>query len=441
MRSTPLLERLGLHRRELRAWALYDWANSAFVTTIMAAIFPIYYDQVAAAELTPDVALYRFAMATFVALFFVALLSPLLGALSDLTGRRKALLLGFQCVSVTATALMWFIERGDWLLALGLFVVGNVGVAGAFTFYDALLRHVARVDELDRVSAAGYALGYLGGGLLLAVNMAWIVRPAWFGFPNADVAARASFVSVALWWTVFSIPLYRRVSEPAPLRARREVTGTLIWGAAFGRLGETFHELRRFRAAFVMLLAFFFYNDGINTIIRMASIYGAQVGIAHAHLMGALLMVQFVGIPFAFLFGHLAGKIGVKRAIFLALAVYLAVTVLGYRMTTAVEFYVLALLVATVQGGSQALSRSLFASLVPRQKVAELFGFFAVCEKFAGILGPLVFAQSVQATGSGRTAILAVASFFVVGGVLLSRVDVARGRQVAREAEALAGAE
>jgi UMF1 family MFS transporter len=273
----------------------------------------------------------------------------------------------------------------------------------------------------------------------LVLNLAWIMRPTWFGFDDADVAARASFVSVALWWTVFSIPLYRRVSEPVPSRMPVGPGGAAVWQAAFGRLGETFRELRRFRAAFLMLLAFFFYNDGINTIIRMASLYGTQIGIAQAHLMGALVLVQFVGIPFSFLFGSLAGRVGTKRAIFFSLVVYVIVAFVGFRMTTAAEFYLLAVLVATVLGGSQALSRSLFASLIPRRKAAEFFGFFAVSEKFAGVLGPLVFAQSVQATGSGRLAILGVAGFFVIGGALLSCVDVAGGRAAARQAETQAG--
>jgi UMF1 family MFS transporter len=207
----PILERLGLQRPELRAWALYDWANSAFFTTIIAAVFPIYYTQVAAATLPPEVATYRYGMATSLALAFVALLSPVLGALADYTGRKKVLLFAFQVVGVVATGLMGLIGRGDWQLALGLFVVGNIGITGTLVFYDSLLPHVARENELDRVSTAGYALGYLGGGLLLVVNLLWIQRPHWFGFADAGAASRASFVSVAVWWLVFSLPLYLRV--------------------------------------------------------------------------------------------------------------------------------------------------------------------------------------------------------------------------------------
>ncbi len=430
----PVLERLGLHRPELRAWVLYDWANSAFFTTIISAVFPIYYQQVAAADLPVDVATYRYGMATSLALLVVALLSPVLGALADSTGRKKTLLFSFQIVGVVATALMGLIGRGDWQLALGLFVVGNIGITGSLVFYDSLLPHIAREGELDRVSTAGYAVGYVGGGLLLVVNLLWILKPHTFGLADAGAASRASFVSVAVWWLVFSLPLYLRVPEPAR-RLEAGEAGQGIVRVAFGRLGGTFRELRRFRAAFFMMLAFFLYSDGINTIIRMGSLYGTQIGIATEHLMGALVLVQFVGVPCSFLFGALAGRIGARRAIFLSLVVYLIVTVVANRMTSALDFYVLAFLVGTVQGGSQALSRSLFASLIPRYKSAEFFGFFAVFEKFAGILGPAVFAQSVAATGSSRLAILSIALFFVGGGALLTRVDVAAGRRAAREAE------
>jgi UMF1 family MFS transporter len=432
---TPLAERLGLHRREIRAWVLYDWANSAFVTTIVAAIFPIYYARVAAADLPPEVAAARFGWATTLALLVVAVLAPILGALADCAPVKKRLLFAFQSVGLLACAGMFFILHGDWLLALALFVLGNIGVSGAFTFYDALLPHIAARDELDRVSSAGYALGYLGGGLLLALNLLWIQKPEWFGLADAGVATRVSFASVAAWWGLFSIPLFRHVPEP-PVRATVAGTGlTDLAAASFRQLGRTLRELGRFRQAFLMLLAFLVYNDGINTIIRMASLYGTQIGIAQHHLITALLMVQFVGVPFAFLFGRIASRVGAKPAVFVALAVYAVISVLGYFMTSAVHFYALAFLVATVQGGSQALSRSLFAAMIPRQKSSEFFGFFAVFEKFAGIVGPLVFAGVVEQTGSSRQAILSVVLFFVVGAALLAKVDVAEGERAARAAE------
>jgi UMF1 family MFS transporter len=318
-----------------------------------------------------------------------------------------------------------------------LFVVGNIGVSGAFTFYDSLLPHIARPDELDRVSSAGYALGYLGGGLLLAINLAWITSPRTFGLADAGVATRLSFLSVAIWWGLFSIPMFRYVSEPAVTHKGPTPAGLALLSASFGQLFETLRDLARYRQAFIMLVAFLVYNDGINTIIRMASIYGSQLGIGQSDLILALLLVQFVGIPFAFAFGRLAEGIGAKRSIFLSLAVYVGISILGYFMKTAAHFYLLAILVGMVQGGSQALSRSLFASMIPRQKSSAFFAFFAVFEKFAGIIGPAIFAAVIGATGSSQNAILSVIVFFVVGALLLARVDVAEGQRVAREAETL----
>lgn len=434
-RGPGLLARLGLDRPELRAWAMYDWANSAFMTTVIAAVFPVYYAEVAARDLDPTDATLRFSIATTIALTLVALTAPPLGALADYAAMKKRLLLVFQAIGVVATALMFFIGEGDWSLALVLFVIGNIGVSGAFTFYDSLLPHIARPDELDRVSSAGYALGYLGGGLLLALNLLWIARPEWFGLPDANVAARLSLLSVAVWWAVFSIPLFRRVPEPPAPAHAEPLTGLALVGASFAQLGATLRELTKFRHALLMLVAFLVYNDGINTIIRMASIYGAEVGIASEHLILALLLVQFVGIPFAFAFGWLADRIGARPSVFLALVVYTIISVMGYFLDSAADFYLLALLVATVQGGSQALSRSLFASMIPKHKSSEFFAFFAVFEKFAGILGPAIFAYTIGATGSSRNAILSVIAFFVVGALLLAMVNVAEGQRVARAAE------
>ncbi len=433
---TGLLERLGLHRPELRAWALYDWANSAFWTTIIAAVFPIYFARVAAAELPPAVATARFAAATTFAMVAIALLSPVLGAMADYAGLKMKMLGGFLGLGVVATAAMVFIGRGDWKLALVLFVLGNIGVTGSLVFYEALLPHVAREEERDMVASAGFALGYLGGGLLLALNLLWIQKPGLFGIADEASASRLSFLSVALWWLGFSIPLFRRVREPERRLEEDETGRESPLRVAFTRLGETLGELRTYRHAFLMLAAFLIYNDGILTIIRMATSYGAEVGLDQGVLISGLLMSQAVGIPFALLFGGLAKRISAKRAILLALAVYVGISIVGYRMNSASGFYLLAILVGTVQGGSQALSRSLFSTLIPAHKSAEFFAFFGVFDKFAGIFGPALFAVTIMATGSSRNAVLAVIGFFVVGAILLSLLNVEEGRRVAREAEA-----
>jgi UMF1 family MFS transporter len=433
--SGSILERLGLHRPELRAWALYDWANSAFWTTIVAAVFPIYFTRVAAAGLEPPVATARFAAATTLAMVVIALLSPILGAMADYAGLKMKFLAAFVGIGVLATASMYFIQRGDWTLAVALFVLGNIAVTGSMVFYESLLPHIAREDERDMVASAGFALGYLGGGLLLALNLLWIQKPEWFGL-STESATRLSFLSVAVWWLVFSIPIFRTVREPERRLEADEAPGENPLRVAFGRLSETFGELKTYRHAFLMLLAFLIYNDGILTIIRMATSYGTELGLSQGVLISALLITQIVGIPFAFLFGALARRITAKRAIFLALLVYTVISIVGYRLKTASDFYLLAVLVGTVQGGSQALSRSLFSTIIPSHKSSEFFAFFGVFDKFAGIFGPALFALTILTTGSSRNAVLALIAFFVLGALLLAFVDVEEGRRVARAAEA-----
>ncbi len=441
MSRPPLLERLGLHRPELRAWALYDWANSAFVCTVVTAVFPIYFSSVAARGLPAAEATSRYAFATTAGLVLAALAAPVLGAFADAAALKKRLLAAFLTLGCLATAGLFLVGPGDWRLAAALFVLATLGLNGSFVFYDALLPHVARPDEVHRVSTAGYALGYLGGGLLLALNLAWIQRPAWFGLPSgpgldaaqATLPARLAFLSVALWWAGFSIPLLRRVPEPPAAGGAPSPTPVRD---ALRALAATGQALRRHPEAGRMLLAFLVYNDGIGTIIRMATIYGTEIGIGQGALIAAVLLVQFLGIPFAFLFGGLAGRLGAKRSILLALAVYAGISVIGFFMTSAAHFFALAVLVAMVQGGAQALSRSLFASLVPAARSGEFFGFFSVMEKVAGVFGPGIFAVAVALTGSSRTAVLSVIAFFAVGALLLARVDVEAGQRAAREAEA-----
>jgi UMF1 family MFS transporter len=430
------LSRLGLNRPVLRAWAMYDWANSVFMT-IGLLIFPIYFADVAAKGLPAAEASRRFAFATTVSMALVALLSPFLGAAADYAAAKKKFLAGFLALGVATTAGLFFVGEGDWLLGALLFILANIGVTSSIVFYESLLPHICDEGEVDRVSSAGYALGYVGGGTAMAVSAIAIAKPGWFGLADEATATRLSFLLAAAWWGVFSIPLFRRVPEPPALRAAHE-HGLGLARISISRLGQTLREMKLYKQTLLFLIAFFIYNDGVGTIIRMASIYGREIGIGTNSLILALLIVQFVGIPFSFLFGSIATRIGAKRAIFLALAVYLGIAVLGYYMKTAREFFLLAILVGTVQGGSQALSRSLFTTMVPKHKSSEFFAFFSVFEKFAGILGPAVFTLVIGATGSSRGAILSLILFFLAGGALLAMVDVEKGQRAAREAEARA---
>jgi MFS transporter, UMF1 family len=428
-RQKNLLARLGLHRPDIRAWAMYDLANSAFATTIITAIFPVYFTSVAGADLSPGEATRLLARTTTIALATSAVLAPFLGAVADYAPIKKRVLGIFVAIGCIATGCLTLVTRGDWLLAAVCFGIGNIGFTASLTFYDSLLPHIAREDEIDRVSTGGFALGYLGGGILLAVNVAWILSPATFGLRDAAQASRLSFASVALWWFVFSIPLFRRVQEPA-IRAGQGARSTLaLISTAFGRLMHTLSEIRCYRNAFVLLLAFVIYADGIGTIQRLATSYGAELGIDQGALITAILMVQFAGIPFAFLFGMLAGRIGAKTSIFIGLAVYVVLTISAYYMKTERDFYILALMVATVQGGTQALSRSLFASMIPKARSSEFFGFFSIFEKFGAILGPALFEMASRTTGSSRSAILSVVVFFIAGAIVLSFVNVKEGQQ------------
>ena len=434
-----LLYKLGLHRPEVRRWAMYDWATSAAQTTIGVAVFPIYFTSVAGAGRGEGDAAAYWSLANAIALAITTILAPILGTISDYASVKKRLLGTFMGVGVTACALMYLIERGDLLLASVLFIMANLGMQGSYVFFEALLPHIAPKNEIDRASTAAYALGYLGGGILLALNLAWISNPTLFGLPaGGTLPARLAFVSVAVWWLLFSIPLLRGVPEPAAKLEADETRGDNPVRVAFRRLSETFHELKQFKQAVLMLLAYLIYSDGIGTIMRMAAPYGTELGIPQSTIIGAILIVQFVGIPFSFLFGMLATRIGAKKGIFVGLFVYAGISIFGYFMHTATHFFILALLVGTVQGGTQGLSRSLFASIIPPYKSGEFFGFFSVFSKFAGLLGSVLVTAVITATDSIRPAILALILFFIVGGVLLRFVNVEEGRRAAAEAEAKA---
>jgi len=647
------------YKRRIWAWTMYDWANSAFATTIMAAVLPVYYSQVAGATLpSPATATAYWTTGLSVSTLLVALLSPILGTVSDVMRGKKRFLSLFCGMGVVGTGLLVLVSTGDWLLASLLFIFGRIGFNAANVFYDALLPHVARTEDLDVVSTRGYAMGYLGGGLLLAVNVAMIF------FLPGTWGARLSFLSVAVWWAVFSIPLFRWVPEP-PSASVRLAPGETVLGVSLRRLRDTFRDIRRYKELFKFVIAFLIYIDGIGTIIEIATIYGAELGFATTELILALLMVQFVGIPYSLIFGRLpnpsekrrpvfvafvlfnlvalpllgiggrfllpanltgvlperflavdgaagqgaylaadpavaytgewsayplpakirseyprdyytttepgasasfyfngqrlkitysagpdfgawavyldgmpyqdeetgqplvvsayadslrvdrlleirassaglhtltlvnqsdpstsrtrmafarievlpperksnlglilgsvvgvellglllafllgplfftrlAARLDTQRSILLALAVYAAISIWGFFLDSVIEYWCLAWMVATVQGGSQALSRSLFSTIAPASKSGEFFGLFGVMEKFSAILGPLVFALTVAAFGSSRPAILSIIAFFIVGGFLLTRVNVAEGQRLAQMEDAALTAE
>ena len=407
--------------RPVIAWAFYDWANSAFATTVMAGFFPLFFKQYWAGGLDSTASTFQLGLGNAVASLLIVLAAPLLGAIADRGGLRKRFLLLFALLGMACTAALGAVGEGEWAAALGLFVAATVGFMGANVFYDALLTVVAREQDWDVVSALGYALGYLGGGLLFGVNVAMTLSPASFGLEGPAQAVRFAFFSVGLWWLLFSVPLMLMVREP-PV-ARRLPGGGLV-RAGYRQVRDTFAHIRQLRPVFLFLVAYWLYIDGVDTIVRMAVDYGLAIGLEQTHLIGALLITQFVGFPAALAFGWLGQRLGARRGIYLAIGVYVGVTLWATVIGAPWEFYVLAACIGLVQGGIQALSRSLYARLIPADKAAEFFGFYNMLGKFAALLGPLMVGYVSLASGSHRAGMLSLILLFVSGAWLLSRVEV-----------------
>ena len=423
-----LLNKLGLATREQRSWAMYDWANSAFPTIMMTAVLPIYYADVYAVDLAPNERTAYWGYTSALAMAIIAAIGPLAGALGDLKNYKKPGIMTGTILGMVFSAMLATLGKGDWLMASAFFILGNIGFALAEVFYDSLLPHITKPKDVARVSTAGYAIGYLGGGLCLCICLAFIQAPEVFGFQNAAEGVNASFLCVALWWGTFSIPLFRHIKEPS--------TETM---AAFHFLDPikkniaTIKKLKSHRNVFLFLLAFWAYSDGIGTVIKMATIYGKEVGLGTSDMIGAIVMVQFAGVPFTFAFGALADKIGSRPSLIIALTVYSVICIIGYFMSEGWHFWLLAFLVSIVQGAAQALSRSIYISLIPKEESGEFCGFYSVSSRFAGIFGPLIFAFLSQFFGSSRLSILAIIVLFVVGIALLTKVKIPDTRQAPSE--------
>ena len=415
------------------AWCLYDWGSSAFSTTVEAAVLPVFFEQVLAASLPGNRPTVYWGYANALSLLIAALMAPILGSIADYTGSKKKLLAIFASIGILATALMVFLGSGAWLAALVLFFFGAIGLGASYIFYDALLPHITREGNIDYISSKGYAMGYLGGGILLAANM-WMIQGVW---PGSSLGPRFSFLTVAIWWAIFTLPLLRRVPEP-PANTEGLGQGLNPVKAGLKRLRQTFSHLQAYRELFKFLVAFWLYNDGIGTIIKMATIYGSEIGIGMTDLIGALLLTQFVGIPFSLAFGKFSKQVGTKRAIMIGLGWYALIAVMGYFMSQPWHFWALAIAVGMVQGGTQALSRSLFGLMAPKARSAEFFGFYDISSKFAGILGPFLFGLVGQIMGSSRLSIVALLIFFVGGIILLAGVDEGEGIRIAERENQLA---
>ena len=423
-------------KKAIFGWAMYDWANSAFATTVMAAFFPVLFKQFWSAGADPVVSTAKLGLANSIAGIAVALCAPVLGAIADRGGLKKKLLFFFAFIGVVMTSSLYLVSKGNWQMAVALYIFAVIGFSGGNIFYDSLLPLVASEKKLDLVSAFGFSLGYLGGGILFALNIWMILRPDLFGLTNAAKAVKFSFLSVGIWWFVFSIPILLFVKEPPP-EEKKPVFRVVREG--FEQLQRTFQEIRHLKTIFLFLIAYWLYMDGVDTIIRMAVDYGMSIGFKPKDLLLALLITQFVGFPSAIGFGYLGGKIGTKRSILIAVVIYLFVSIWGAFMEDKREFYILAITIGFVQGGIQALSRSFYAKIIPTGKSAEYFGFYNMIGKFSIILGPVLIgavalmAQSMGYEGhiASRISISSVSVLFITGGLLFYFVDEEKGKREA----------
>ncbi len=438
---------MDLAKKRIWGWAMYDWANSAFATTVMAGFFPIFFKDYWSAGADVNVSTAQLGVANSIASLIVALMAPILGAIADKGSAKKKFMIFFAYLGALMTAGLFLVHQGDWAMAIFVYVMGIIGFSGAYIFYDALLPSVTNAENIDRVSGLGFGMGYLGGGLLFALNVAMTLMPETFGLEGAGQAVRLSFLSVALWWGGFTLFTIFWVEEA---KSESSLGGLAMIKAGFQQYLDTWKKIKHLQVVSIFLAAYWFYIDGVDTIIRMAVDYGMSIGFESSDLIVALLITQFVGFPSAIIFGRLGEKWGVRRSIYLAIFAYIIITFWGVLMTKPIEFYSLAIAIGLVQGGIQALSRSYYSRLIPKGQEGEFYGFFNMLGKFAAILGPLLIGvvgltikgtlaplastpEQVQAIGqiASRWGIGSVVLLFVIGAILFKFVDEEKGKREA----------
>ncbi|WP_129409219.1 MFS transporter [Marinitoga lauensis] len=401
-----------------KSWVMYDWANSAYTLIVTTAVLPIFFKEVAAKNIEGYLSTAYWGYGNTIATIIVALLAPILGTIADYKNVKKRFLTFFWLVGIISTFLLSTVGEGDWLQCLIIYIFSAIGFAGANIFYDSMLIDVTTDEKMDWISASGFAWGYIGSTIPFIISMAIIMKPQIIGLSSTLTSTRLAFIITALWWAIFTIPLLKNVHQEYYI----EKSETPIKDS-FERLIKTFKEIKNYKNIFLFLLAYFFYIDGVGTIIKMATVYGKDVGIGTTQLLLALFATQVVAFPFALIYGKLAQKWNVKRMLFIGIAVYTFITIYGYFLKTAVDFWILAMLVATSQGGIQALSRSLYGKLIPKEKSAEFFGFYNIFGKFAAIIGPFLVGFFSQITRNSRFGVLSVAILFIIGAILLIKVE------------------
>ena len=418
-----------MDKKKVLSWTLYDWANSAFATTVMAGFFPIFFEKYWSNPELVDQSTFYLGVSNSAGSLIVAMMAPFLGAVSDTGSTKKKFLFTFAFLGILATSLLWFVEQGDWQLAAILYAVGAIGFASSNVFYDSLLPSVAKKHEFDLVSSLGYSLGYLGGGVLFIINILMYQNPQWFGIPDATTAIRLSFVSVAVWWGIFSIPIFLFIPEP-----KNKDNVSLLSAISLGwtQLKSTFKEIRKMKIVGLFLLSYWLYMDGVDTIIRMAGKLALSMGFEASDMLSVLIMVQLIGFPAGLLFNWFSSIITPKKAVLVAIFFYTIATSSAYFMNSRLHFYILAGIIGLFQGGIQAISRSLFARLVPKGKEGEFFGFYNMLGKFSAVVGPVLLGTVTLVTGNARMGLFALVILFIGGGLLLIRVDFDEGERIAK---------
>ena len=425
-------------KKSIYSWALYDWANSAFATTVMAGFFPIFFAQYWSDPENLSISTFYLGLGNSVASIIVVLLAPILGAIADRGTYKKRFLVFFAFLGVLMTAGLALVSQGMWQIALLTYVIATVGFSSANTFYDSLLPAVSNKDNVDYVSGVGYAFGYIGGGILIVINFLMITYPSFFGFADSVEGIKWSFVSVALWWAIFSIPILLFVKEP---KYHKTETTLQTIKSGFKQLKDTFNEIRHLKVVFTFLIAYWLYIDGVDTTVRMAADFGITLGFDSTTIMGALVLVQFIAFFATLLYVKFADKIGTKNAIYFAIAAYMVIIFSGYFVTEGWHFYIIAGMIGCFQGGIQTLSRSLYARIIPENKSAQYFGFFNMWGKFAAVIGPLLMGSVTLILNntiddhvlSARIGLQSIMILFILGALVLSRVDISEGEKVAKE--------
>jgi len=417
-------------KKSIISWAFYDWAASSFSTTIMAGFFPLFFKAYWADPGDPGTSTLYLGITNSSSSFIIALLAPFFGAVADRGSTKKKFLMFFTYLGISMSSSLFLVHQGNWEMAIIFYCGASIGYAGGNIFYDSLITAVASKKKIDFVSILGYAFGYIGGGLLFLLNVLMYLYPDFFGMKDGSAAIRISFISVGIWWAVFSIPVFLFVNEPVYHKSESFLK---TFRDGYRQLSNTLSEMRNLKVVGLFILAYWLYIDGVDTIIRMAIDYGMSLGFSPHSLIMALLMVQFIAFPSAIIYNWIAKKIGVKRAVLLAISGYCVVTILGYFMTSEFHFYIIAIIVGLFQGGLQALSRSLYSRIIPESKSAQFFGFYNMFGKFSVVLGPAIMGVITYISGNPRYGILSILMLFLLGGFFLYKIDFDEGERIARD--------